>query len=143
MEFLNSDIGLAIASVLAGVGGAALSYATWKAANSPDLAKLKTAYPVLNLVLEIAAQTLTKTKYGFAFDAAYRIWLGKGVSPSEARKLAGQMIENFDPDKYAGTNWAGLNESQVAKGEEIAAELIPGFRPGQDVGLPLARATNG
>jgi hypothetical protein len=127
MEFLSTDTGIALASVLLGIAIASISALSYKAARSPDLAKLKTAYPVLNMVVQIASETLSETKYGFIADAAAAIWMGRGLSPRESRKLADQMVDCFDLDKYIGTNYAKLNQKQIEEARAIASTLMPAY----------------
>ncbi len=129
MEFLQSEFGVVLIAIIMGAAAAIVSQLTWKAASSPSVEKFKKAYPVFNLVMSIAADTLRGTRAGLAFEVAYRLWQGQGLSPSEARRYANAMIKEFDLDRYIGTNFDQLSEAQIKQGETIAAELIKGYIP--------------
>ena len=129
MEFLQSEFGIILISLVIGGAAVIVSQLSWKAAESPSVEKFKKAYPVFNLVMSIAADTLKGTRAGLAFDVAYRLWMGQGLSPAEARRYAKAMIDEFDLDKYVGTTFESLSNAQITQGETIAAELIKGYSP--------------
>ena len=121
--FFASQLGIAALSVAAGVVVAAAAYFSRKIGRLPALEQIKDKYPVLDLVLNIAANQLSSTRYGFLFDAAVQIWQSEGFDADEAARYAEAMVANFDLDKYLGTDWDALSEEQIAQGKQIAAAL--------------------
>lgn len=121
--FLASRLGLAVIGTVAGAVMAAAAYYSQKLGGTAKLAEIKDKYPVLDLVVKIASDQLTQTKYGFLFDAAEQIWKGEGFTPEEAAVYAKAMVDNFDLDKYLGTDWDSLDADQIEQGKRIAYTL--------------------
>ena len=126
-SFISSSAGLSLLAVVAGVVVAAIAAYSKKLAASPGVALIRDKYPVLNLALKIASDQLVETRYGFLFDAAFRLWTSEGFTSVEAEKFAKAMVKNFNLDKYLGTDWDSLSQEQIDQGKSIAIAL--GLKP--------------
>lgn len=128
MEALRNILAGPIAGYILAIGLGALS--VWaarqleKAGASEKLAKVQEQYPIFNVALSLVGQVLKETKYATAYDIAQDVLYQAKVDPSEVRDLAKVMVEEFDVQKYLGTNVAALSPAELKKGEAIARSVL-------------------